>query len=535
MNSNPADGAAQLAGRREWLGLAVLALPTMLLALDLGVLYLALPQLSADLAPTSTQTLWIMDIYAFMTAGFLVTMGTLGDRIGRRRLLMIGAAAFGVASVLAAYSNSAEMLIVTRALLGVAGATLAPSTLALISNMFADAGQRGMAIGVWMSCFMAGTALGPVVGGALLESFWWGSVFLLGVPVMVLLLIAAPVLLPEYRDPDAGKLDLPSVGLSLATILPIIYGIKEIAHDGLGAVGLLTIAAGLAIGFVFVLRQRKLTNPLIDVRLFRIPSFAGALGILLLGPAVMGGVGLFVNQYLQMVEGLSPLRAGLWLVPSAIATVVGAMFAPAIAQRIAPSRIVAVGAVILALGGVLLSQVGSSSGLPLLIVGLSVVFFGFGPMASLGTDLIIGAAPPEKAGSAASMSETSSELGVALGVGILGAIGTAVYRGEIVDTVPAGVPAEAAAAVTDTLPGAVTAAGQLTGDLAPAVLAAAREAFTSGLNTIGAISAGIGVVLAIIAGVLLRDTGGSEEATDDTSAAEADGAGDEAPKDLVTG
>lgn len=493
MSSDPAEATA---GRREWLGLAVLALPTLLLAIDLGVLYLALPKLSEDLNPSSTQTLWIMDIYAFMTAGFLVTMGTLGDRIGRRRLLMIGGAAFGVASVLAAFSTSPEMLIVTRALLGVAGATLMPSTLALISTMFTNDAERGKAIGVWMSCFMAGTALGPVVGGVMLQWFWWGSVFLLGVPVMVVLLVAAPKLLPEYRDPNGGKLDLVSVALSLATILPVIYGIKEVAHDGVGALPLAIIAAGLAVGVVFVLRQRKLANPHVDVSLFRFPAFSGALGMLLLGPAVMGGIGLFGNQFLQMVENLSPLQAGLWAVPSALATVVSAMYAPSLAQRIRPGYIVCAGAGILALGALVLTQVTAESGLVSLVVGMTLVFFGFGPIASLGTELIIGAAPEEKAGSAASMSETSSELGVALGVGILGAVGTAVYRGEIADTLPPGGPE----AAKDTLAGALS----VVTDGGSAVLAAARTAFTSGLTTVALVCAGIGVVLAVLAGTLLR-------------------------------
>ncbi len=217
----------ETAGRREWIGLAVLALPTLLASLDMSVLFLALPHLSADLGANSSQQLWILDIYGFMLAGFLVTMGTLGDRIGRRRLLMFGATAFGLASIVAAWSTSAEMLILARAALGIAGATLMPSTLALIRNMFHDARQRGVAIAVWMSCFMVGTAIGPLIGGVMLSMFWWGSVFLLAVPVMVILLVAAPTLLPEYRDAAAGRVDLTSVVLSLAAILPVIYGLKE--------------------------------------------------------------------------------------------------------------------------------------------------------------------------------------------------------------------------------------------------------------------------------------------------------------------
>ncbi len=224
-------GAAARAGRREWAGLAVLALPTLLASMDLTVLHLAVPHISADLQPSGSQMLWIVDIYGFLVAGSLITMGTLGDRIGRRRLLLTGAAIFGAASVLAAFATSAEMLIATRALLGVAGATLLPSTLGLIRSIFVNPSQRALAIGLWAAIFSAGTAIGPVLGGVLLDHFWWGSVFLLGVPAMVALLVLGPIFLPEVRDPDAGRLDLLSAALSLTSVLAVIYGLKRIAEE----------------------------------------------------------------------------------------------------------------------------------------------------------------------------------------------------------------------------------------------------------------------------------------------------------------
>jgi MFS transporter, DHA2 family, multidrug resistance protein len=519
----PAETAPR-AGRREWIGLAVLALPTTLLALDLGVLYLALPHLAADLAPSSTQQLWIMDIYAFMIAGFLITMGTLGDRIGRRRLLLIGAAAFGVASVLAAYSTSAEMLIVTRALLGIAGATLGPSTLSLISSMFQDEKQRGVAIAVWMSCFMAGTAIGPVIGGVLLEYFWWGSVFLLGVPVMAVLLVAGPRLLPEYRDTSAGRLDAPSVALSLAAILPVIYSLKEIAAHGVSATAVIAGVAGLASGVLFVARQNRLANPLLDISLFRRRAFSGAMAVMLIGTATMGGVGLFVTQYLQMVDGLSPLAAGPWMLPSALGTVVGAMLAPALAPRLGMGQTIAAGAVVSALGGLLLTQVGPGSGALPVIACFTLIFLGLGPMAALSTDLIVGAAPPEKAGSAASASETSSELGVALGVALLGSVGTAVYRSGTDGGFGAGVPEGAVNAAAESLAGATAAAQGLSDTVAAALLGPAREAFTDGLNTVAGVSAASMLLLIALAAGLLRtradaDTGsGTGSGGDEDSA-----------------
>src|SRR3712207_5587131 len=311
------------AGRREWIGLAVLMLPTLLIVMDLTVLHLAVPHLSADLQPSSAQLLWIVDIYGFLIAGALMTMGTLGDRIGRRRLLLIGAAVFGFASVLAAFSPSAELLIASRALLGVAGATLMPSTLALIRGMFLDPRQRSAAIGMWISGFSAGSAIGPLIGGALLEYFWWGSVFLLNVPVMVLLLVLGPRLLPEYRDPAPGRFDLASTALSLVAIIAVIYGVKGIAEHGLDGSSAVAIAAGLLVGLVFVQRQTRIADPLVDLALFRRPAFRVALLTNMLGLFVIGGVLLFMTQYLQLVLGMGPLEAGAWAVPGALGFVVG--------------------------------------------------------------------------------------------------------------------------------------------------------------------------------------------------------------------
>ncbi|GAA0423986.1 hypothetical protein Acor_44750 [Acrocarpospora corrugata] len=316
-----------------WVGLAVLALPALLLSLDVSVLYVALPQLSADLHADATQQLWILDIYSFMLAGFLVTMGALGDRIGRRRLLLIGAAAFGVASVVAAYATGAALLIAARALLGVAGATLMPSTMALIRNMFPDPKRMGAAIGVWFSCFMGGMTLGPLVGGLLLEHFWWGSAFLLGVPFMVLLLVTGPILLPEYKPAKPEHpIDLASVGLSLAAILPVIYGLKSLARDGWNLLPLVAVVVGVGFGLVFVRRQRVLPDPLLDLRLFANRVFSTALGIMLLGGVVMAGLSLLSSLYLQNVAGLSPLETGVRLIPQNVAMVIGSMIAPAVAR-----------------------------------------------------------------------------------------------------------------------------------------------------------------------------------------------------------
>jgi MFS transporter, DHA2 family, multidrug resistance protein len=492
------------ATRREWAGLAVLALPTLLVAMDLTVLHLALPHISADLQPSSAELLWIVDIYGFLVAGSLITMGTLGDRIGRRRLLLAGAATFGVASVIAAFANSAGMLIATRALLGVAGATLLPSTLALIRHMFVDPKQRGLAIGVWAAVFSAGTAVGPVLGGALLERFWWGSVFLIAVPAMVALMLLGPALLPEYRDPGAGRLDLVSAALSLVGVLAVVYGLKQIAEHGVGAPSVLSIAAGLAVGVVFVLRQRALTDPLIDLRLFGVPAFSASLTAETFALFAWAGTYLFLAQYLQLVKGLSPLEAGVWLLPAAGGSVAGSMLAPLLVRRTSPALVVSAGFVLAAGGFALLTRVDQSADLAVLVAGSVVFSLGIVPAVALGTDLIVGAAPPEQAGAASAISETGSELGLALGVAVIGSIGTAVYRRDLAEAMPAGVPTSISETARDTLGGAVASADALPGALGTDLVDAAQAAFTNGLQVAAACSATVAVVLAVVAGLLLR-------------------------------
>jgi DHA2 family multidrug resistance protein-like MFS transporter len=492
------------AGRREWIGLAVLTLPCLLYAMDLTVLNLAVPEISRDLRPTSTQLLWILDIYGFLAAGSLVTMGTLGDRIGRRRLLLIGAAAFGAASLLAAWSARPETLIAARALLGIAGATVAPSTLSLIRNMFADQRQRTVAIAVWITSFSVGGAIGPLLGGVLLEWFWWGSVFLLAVPVMALLLVLGPVLLPEFRDPGAGRPDLVSAALSVAAVLAVIYGLKQLARDGPGWPPGLAIVAGLAAGAAFVRRQQRLADPLLDLRLFRRAAFTAALTTNLLSFFVGFGALLFISQYLQLVLGLSPLAAGLWMLPSSAAVIAGSMLTPVLVRRIRPAFVMAGGLVLAAAGLGLFTRLGGDAGLGILVTGSVVYSLALAPVDTLATDMAVGAAPPERAGAASALSETSAEFGGALGIAILGVIGTGIYRGQIAGALPRGVPPGAAAAARDTLGSAVAAAGGLPGQSAHDLLLAARQAFADGLHAAFAVSAIAVLAAAVLAVIQLR-------------------------------
>ncbi len=489
MPEAPAQASPQRAGRREWIGLGVIALPCAVYAMDLTVLNLALPAISAQLQPSSAQLLWIIDIYGFMVAGFLMTMGTLGDRIGRRRLLLAGALAFGLASVLAAFSTSAEMLIAMRALLGIAGATIAPSTLSLIRNMFHDPRERTLAIGVWISSYSAGGALGPVLGGALLEYFWWGSAFLVSVPVMVLLLLVGPLLLPEYRDPVAGPMDLRSALLSLGAVLAFIHGVKRLAEHGPGAAALLAIAVGMMLGWLFVRRQRRLANPMIDLRLFRSPAFGAALATYTLGTFVAFGMFIFVSQYFQLVLGMGPLEAGLWTLPFAFAFVAGSLLTPALLRRWRPAGVIAGGLVLAAVGFALLCVAGLSKAPAPLAAALLIYGLGVAPVFTLATDLIVGSAPPERAGAASALSETGAELGGALGIAVLGSIGTAVYRQGLAEYFPSGMPTEVVTAAQGTLGAAIDAAKQLGGAAGDALAAASRTAFVRGMQYAAVVAA----------------------------------------------
>ena len=500
--------ASPRATRREWIGLAVIALPCLLYSMDLTVLNLAVPHLSADLKPSSSQLLWIVDVYGFLIAGSLITMGTLGDHIGRRKLLLIGAVAFGAASVFAAFSTSAAMLITARALLGIAAATLAPSTLSLIRNMFLDQKERTFAIGVWIASFSAGGAIGPLIGGVLLTYFWWGSVFLVAVPVMAALLVLGPIFLPEYRDPEAGRLDIPSAVLSLVAVLSVIYGIKRIAEYGTAWEPAFAIVFGLAIGAAFTRRQRRLRTPLIDLTLFRSRAFSASLLVNVLGFFVAFGSFLFIAQYLQLVLGMEPFEAGLWSVPSGLAFILGSTLTPMVVDRIRPAYVIAAGLALAAAGFLVLTRVGGQADLAFVIAGYCVFSLGLAPAFTLATDLMVGTVKPEQAGRASGIAETSSEFGGALGIAILGSIVTASYRGAMTGVVVEGVAPQAVRVAQDTLGGALAIATTLPDPLGADLLDKAREAFVHAFQMAAGISALVALVAAGLAGALLRKARG---------------------------
>ncbi|MGA5818288.1 MFS transporter [Kitasatospora sp. NPDC094028] len=473
---------------RARLGLAVLMLPTLIVAMDTTALLLALPRLSADLGAGDVQQLWISDGYGLMVAGLVITMGTLGDRIGRRRLLLGGAAAFAALSVVAAFATGPLMLIVVRALLGVAGATLAPSTLALITNLFRDDRERGRAIALWATCQFAGGAAGPVLAGLLLQHFWWGSVFLAAVPPMAVLLLAGPFVLPEFRGDRAGRLDPASVALSLAAVLPVIYGIKQLAVRGTSGdpvVPAVALVLGAALGAVFVRRQLRLETPLLDLRLLRSRPFAAVLVGLVLAGVAMAGTGLLVTQYLQGVLGHSPLVSALLFAPMGLGVAVGTMTAPLLARRVQGTTAIAGGLAVSALGALLLVGVDGPGSLPLVMTGIAVLALGTGPLFALGTGLVMGSVPPERAGSAASMSETGNYFGGSLGFALLGVLAAVVYR-------------DRAGGGSDSLAGAIAAAEHLPAGRGAELLRGARAAFTASLHVTGAVAAVIFAGLAVL-------------------------------------
>ncbi|MFV1853249.1 MAG: MFS transporter [Thalassospira sp.] len=499
----PIDGKAT---RKEWIGLLVLALPCLLIAMDMTVLHLAVPHLTASLNPTSDQLLWIVDIYGFFIAGSLITMGTLGDRIGRRKLLMIGAGCFGAASVLAAFANTSEMLIFARGVLGVAGATLMPSTLSLIRNMFHNKKERSFAIAAWMTTFMVGTAAGPLLGGLVLSYFWWGAVFLLNVPVMAVLLIVAPILLPEHKAEKFGRIDLFSAALSLVSILAIIYGIKILAAYGFGGDAIGAIIAGLFGAWIFVRRQRKLADPLLDLGLLYRRTIS--VPIVIQTAAIFVGMAyfMFLSQSLQLVIGLSPIQAGMAMLPATVSGIIGSLGAPVLLGRFRPGTVMTSALILTAFGFGLLSLPGSAASLYLLASGAAIFSLGITPVAMICTDMVVTAAPTDRTGSAAAMSETSAELGGALGIAVLGSVGTAIYRDAMINAnVPTNLTAEAIDALRSTLGGAVHALGNAPSGIGHDVLLLARNAFSDGLQVISIICTILMILSAIGTVMVLRN------------------------------
>jgi len=488
-------------GWRGWAALVVLMLPVLLVSIDNTVLNFALPQIALHLEPTSLQQLWMIDVYPLVLAGLLVTMGTLGDRFGRRRMLLIGATGFAAVSALAAFAPDAGWLIVARAALGVFGAMLMPATLSLIRSIFSDRDQRRLAIAVWAAAFSAGAAAGPIVGGFLLEHFAWGSVFLVAVPVLVPLLVFAPMLVPESRDPRPGRIDPFSILLSMATMVLVVYAIKEVAIDGITATTGVLFAVGLGAGVVFVRRQLRSAQPMFDVRLFGVGTFTGALLVNLLSVIAFVGFEYFIAQHLQLILGLTPLESGFALIPGLAAMIVAGLVVVPISRRVAPRVLIPAALAVSVAGYVAVAFAGGPDALWLLVVASVLLGVGIGMAETVSNELALSAAPAAKAGAASAVSETAYEIGAVLGTTILGGILTAVYRSGL--ALPAGLSAEAVAQARETLAGAMRVAEEVGGAAGAAVRDAAASAFDGGVTVTALIGAGFVVLAAVVAAVTL--------------------------------
>ncbi|MWV42714.1 MFS transporter [Paenibacillus sp. HJL G12] len=498
---------ATRAGRKEWIALSILCLPLMFASMDVAVLFFAAPAIAADLKPNATQQLWIFDVYGFILAGMLLTMGAIGDRIGRKRLLIIGSVGFALSSLFAAYAQSAEALIIARGILGIAGSTLMPSSLALIRVMFQDPAQRTKAMSIWSAVMASGVTLGPIIGGLLLNSFSWGSVFLINIPAMALLLIIAPFLLPESRSKTQSPIDVLSSILVLTSVLPLTYGVKTLAEDGWAALPLVMLVAGMLSGVVFVRRQLRISNPLLDIRALMERRIGGSILVNFIAMFALMASSLVNTQFLQSVLGYSPFVASLWSVLPSVAVGAAAPIAAKMSQTYGRPRIITAGILLAAIGFVVLTQVRLEGFSPLIIVlvGAGLIAAGIVSVMTLVTDYVVGVAPVDRAGAVGGLIETSSELGGAFGIALLGCVLAAVYRNTVSPLLPKELTPEAAHAAEQTIAGASSAASHLPAEAASRVMNASREAFVTSMHTTCLVASAILVLAAIITVVMLRD------------------------------
>ncbi|BBZ30690.1 MFS transporter [Mycolicibacterium madagascariense] len=491
--------------RRAWVALAVLVLPVVLIAVDNTVLAFALPSIAEDFRPAATTQLWIVDVYSLVLAALLVTMGSLGDRIGRRRLLMIGASGFAVVSAAAAFAPSAEYLVAARALLGVFGAMLMPSTLSLIRNIFLDASARRLAIALWASCFTAGSALGPIVGGALLQHFHWGAVFLIAVPILLPLLVLAPRLVPESRDPHPGPVDPLSVLLTLTTMLPVVWAIKSAAHDGISWLAVAALLVGIVSGVSFVRRQRRSATPMLDVELFRCAPFTSSILANFLSIVGLIGFIFFVSQHLQLVLGLSPLAAGLVTLPGAVLSMIAGIAVVPVAKRVAPHVLMIVGLILVAAGFVAILLVRHDLDVVAIIASFAILEIGVGMSQTISNDTIVASVPAAKSGAASAVSETAYELGAVVGTATLGTIFTAYYRASV--ELPGGLTDLQTADARESIGGAASVAGTLPPAMSGRLMDSARTAFDAGIAPTATIAAVLVLLAAAVVAWSFRRAG----------------------------
>lgn len=480
---------------RQRLALATLILPVIVVSMDLTVLYLAVPELSRDLKPSGTQLLWIMDVYGFVLASLLIAAGRCGDIIGRRRLLVIGAILFGAASLAASTSPTAEWLTGARALMGLGGATLMPSTLALIRTTFTDEQQRSQAIGLWTAAFAVGGAIGPIIAGMLLEFFSWGVVFVLNVPVVIVLLIGLFLWVDESRAETRTRLPLFGAFVGLLAVLSTMALLKELSAGHSRVRIPILVAASIVTVVGFVLHQRRGRNPLIEPDLAGVPRVRWGLLIVAIGMFALSGPNMSLSQYLQLVLGLSPLEASLAMIPMAVFGIAGAMIGSALASRRSSASVIRWGLLTACVGLVVLAGSSPLQSVALIIAGGIVLSMGVTAFLSTATELTVGAAPEGRAGAVSALSETSSEFGAASSIAVLGATSSFVYNRTL--SLPDGLGGGPAEHANDSLQNAIALARNIDGPTGDALTEAARAAFSSGQSLICAVAALMLLILAI--------------------------------------
>ena len=485
------------AGPRQWASLVVLMLPVLLVSVNNTALSFALSAISQGLHPTASQLLWIVDVYPLILAALLIPMGSLGDRMGRRKMLMIGSTGFGLVSLFAAFAPTAEWLLAARVGIAVFGSMLLPATLSLLRSVFRDDRQRTLAIAIWTAGFSAGAALGPIAGGFLLNHFWWGSVFLLAVPVLLAFLVAAPLILPESKDPHPGPVDPLSIVLAVLTMAPVVYGIKSLATGGSVLHGVLFIAVGALCGLLFARQQVAKDYPMLDLRFFRSPRFSGGLSVNMVSNVALFGFLFFFTQYLQLVNGTDPMTSGLLMVPGLVLSILAGLGAERIARLVGIRTAVVLGLLLVAAGFFVVAFTDQMASSAPILVAFTVMSAGTGLATTLSTDLVVSSVPEAKAGAASAVSETGYEVGAVLGTAVLGGLTTAFYQAHL--ELPAAVSADSAQIAHETLGGALDVAAE---SPAGSVIAdAAVAAFSSGMQWTALIG---GVVVAVVALVLAR-------------------------------
>lgn len=502
--ANTASGSAT--PRSAWVALAVLMLPVLLIAVDNTVLAFALPSIASEFRPAASTQLWIVDVYSLVLAALLVAMGNLGDRIGRRKLLMIGATGFAAVSAAAAFSPSAEYLVIARAALGVFGAMLMPATMSLIRNIFADASARRLAIAIWASCFTAGSALGPIVGGILLEHFHWGALFLVAVPILLPLVALAPKLVPESCDPNPGPLDLISVAMSFVALLPFVWAIKTGAHDGLSAGVVTAFVVGIVVGALFVRRQNRSATPMLDMGLFRYGPFSSSLLANFLSIVGLIGFLFFISQHLQLVLGLSPLAAGLVTLPGAVLSMIAGIGVVRLTRRLSPRVLIVTGLVLVSVGFAMILVFRHDLTVVAVIVSFIVLEVGVGISQTISNDTIVSSVPAAKSGAASAVSETAYELGAVVGTATLGTIFSAFYRRNV--DLPGGLTTAQAADASESIAGASGVAQELPATTADRLLESARAAFDSGIAPTAIIAATLTLTAAVVVAIAFAGVSG---------------------------